>query len=62
MQRAFIVSTNQKATCNAHEMQVKKEVPVEVVHFYAFARRRASNMGRYRRQLPGHLGSYWDDM
>ena len=26
-------------------MQVKKEVPVKVVHFYDFARRRASNRG-----------------
>jgi hypothetical protein len=42
-------------------MQVKKEVPVEMVHFSRFLPGAAQPLGRFRRQLPGHLGSYWDD-
>ena len=40
-------------------MQVKKEVPVEVVHFSRFLLDAAHLLGRFERQLPGHLGSHW---
>ena len=39
-------------------MQVKKEVPVEVVHFSRFLSGAAQPLRRFRGQLPGHLGSH----
>jgi hypothetical protein len=59
---AFFVPCFQKAACKGHKMQVKKEVPVEVVHISRFFLPGAVQpLGRFRRQLPGHIGSHWDD-